>query len=186
MATTPQLNPLSLSAFTDLITRNFEDGLKTLPQMMRKSGLVVENPLPLHTGDTRRFGERLNMTQYASKRDEGSDSAYALVQYGYEKDLTIYTISLAVAITERMRSAGKNQEMLDKITSLSEICPNTIDLDLTHRLTFATATTYTDRDGDTIAIDVGDDLALLSGVHTLTGSASTYNNIITGNPQFSK
>jgi len=105
MATTPQLNSLSLSAFTDLITRNFEDGLKTLPQMMRKSGLVVENPMPMHTGDTRRFGERLHMTQYASKRDEGSASAYALVQYGWEKDLTIYTVSLAVAITERMRSA---------------------------------------------------------------------------------
>ena len=29
-------------------------------------------------------------------------------------------------------------------------------------------------------------MALLSGVHKLTGSATAYNNIITGNPQFSK
>jgi hypothetical protein len=29
-------------------------------------------------------------------------------------------------------------------------------------------------------------LALISTVHTLTGSATTYSNQITGNPQFSK
>lgn len=186
MATTPVLNSLSLSQYTDLITRSFDNGLKSLVSMMRKSGIVVENPMPMHTGDTRRFGERLHMTQYASKRDEGSASSLASVQYGYEKDLTIYTISLAVSITERMRSAGKNQEILDKITKLVNICPETIDLDLTHRLTFATATTYTDRDGDSINIAVGDTLALLSAVHTLTGSSTTYSNIISGNPQFSK
>ena len=33
---------------------------------------------------------------------------------------------------------------------------------------------------------MGDDLALISAVHTLTGSATTYSNQITGNPQFSK
>jgi len=35
-----------------------------------------------------------------------------------------------------MRVAGKNQDILDEITSLSEVCPTTIDLDLAHRLTF--------------------------------------------------
>ena len=84
-----------------------------------------------------------------------------------------------------MRTAGKNKEILDSITSLSEVCPNTIDLDLAHRLTFAWDTSYTYK-GDSRDITVWDGLALVSTVHTLTGSATTYSNQIAGNPQFSK
>ena len=108
------------------------------------------------------------------------------VQYGYEKDATVTTVAKEISITKLMRIAGKNKEMMDQITTLTDVCPNTIDLDLAHRLTFHTATTYTNRDGQTIDIKVGDGLALASASHTLTGSATTYNNIITGNPQFSK
>ena len=41
-------------------------------------------------------------------------------------------------------------------------------------------------DGRTVDITVWDGYALGYASHTLTGSATTYNNIITGNPQFSK
>ena len=85
-----------------------------------------------------------------------------------------------------MRVAGKEREMLDKITNLSEVCPNTMDLDLAHRLTFAWATSYVDKDGNTITIDLGDDLSMINASHTLTGSTTTFSNQITGNPQFSK
>ena len=140
----------------------------------------------MHTGEHKRFAERLHRNQYAKERDEGDSSLQAQIQYGYEKDMSVYTTSLEVSITKRMRTAGKNQDILDSVTSLSEVCPNRIDLDLAHRLTFAWNTSYTALDGTTKTIDTGDDLALISGSHTLTGSATTYSNQISGNPQFSK
>jgi len=176
----------TLPQMTDLVKRSFDDGLKNLPQVMRNSGIVMEEKMPMHTGEFKRFAERVHRNQYASTRDEGQGTTEATVQYGYEKDMQVYTVALGVSITKRMRVAGKDQPILDQITSLSEVCTNTMDLDLAHRLTFHTATAYTNRDGDSINITTGDGLALASAVHTLTGSASTYSNIVSGNPQFSK
>jgi hypothetical protein len=107
-----------------------------------------------NTGEFKRYAERLHRNQYGSTRDEGNTSTQARIQYGYEKDLEVRTVTLEVSITKRMRVAGKDQDMLDAVTNLSTVCPNSIDLDLAHRLTFAFATSYTDRDGDTIATTV--------------------------------
>ena len=182
----PNISSYTFPQMTDLVTRSFQDGLKTLPQAMRKSGLVVEEAMPQHTGEFKRFAERIQRNQYASVRDEWDVSKMAKVQYGYEKDLQVYTVSLEVSITKRMRVAWKNQEILDQITSLSEVCPATMDLDLTHRLTFAFANNYVSRDWITIDCTVGDGLSLINAAHTLTGSSTTYSNAITSNPAFSK
>ncbi len=180
------INSGSLPQFTDLVKRNFTYTLESMPQVMRTSGLVVEDPLEQNTWEFKRYAERLHRNQYGSRRDEGDTAQQARVQYGYEKDLQVHTVALEVSITKRMRVAGKNQDILDAVTNLSTVCPFSIDLDLSHRLTFAFDTSYTDRDGNTIDTTVGDGFAWASAVHTLTGSATTYNNIITGNPQFSK
>lgn len=183
------ISSYSLPQMTDLIKRSFLYANKNLPQVMRNSSFVVSDTLPHGSGDTRRYAQRIHRTPYAWIRDEGNTSKQALGQYGYEKDLQVYTISLETSITKHMRDTGKNPEILQAITDLSEVCPNTIDLDLSHRLTFHTATSYTRTAGgtmSTIDLTMGDGLALASAVHTLTGSATTYNNIITGNPQFSK
>lgn len=182
----PNISSYTFPQMTDLVTRSFQDGLKTLPQVMRNSGIVVEEAMPQHTGEFKRFAERIQRNQYASVRDEWDVSKMAKVQYGYEKDLQVYTVSLEVSITKRMRVAWKNQEILDQITSLSEVCPATMDLDLTHRLTFAFASSYVSRDGITIDTTVGDGQALIYNAHTLTGSSTTYSNAMTSNPAFSK
>jgi hypothetical protein len=181
-----QLSTYNLPQMTDLVKRSFEAGLQAVPQEMRTSGIVVEQPMAKNTGLFKRFAERIHRNQYASERAEGDNSKTARVQYGYEKDMQVSTVALQVSITKTMRIAGKDKEILDEITSLTEVCPATIDLDLAHRLSFHTATSYTNRDGSTVATTVGDGLALASASHTLTGSATTYSNIITGNPQFSK
>ena len=180
------INSGSLPQFTDLVKRNFTYTLESMPQVMRTSGLVVEDPLEQNTWEFKRYAERLHRNQYGFRRDEGDTAQQAKVQYGYEKDLQVHTVALEVSITKRMRVAGKNQDMLDAVTNLSTVCPYSIDLDLSHRLTFAFDTSYIDRSGDTIDTTVGDGLAWASSAHTLTGSATTYNNIIAGNPQFSK
>ena len=66
--------------------------------------------------------------------------------------MTTYSVSLQISITEVMRKAGKNREILDKVTSLVTVVPNRMDLDLSHRLTFAWETSYVDKDGVTVDI----------------------------------
>lgn len=41
-----------------------------------------------------------------------------------------------------MRDTGKERDIINRLTFLGEVGPNTIDLDLAHRLTFHTATSY--------------------------------------------
>lgn len=183
------ISSYSLPQLTDLITRSFLYANKTLPQVMRNSPFVISDVIPHGTGDTRRYAEDIDADQYAGVRDEGGASRQGKVQYGYEKDAQTYTISQERSITKHMRDTGKNPQILKAITFLGNVWPNTIDLDLAHRITFGTATSYTRTAGGTsttVDITVGDGLALFSTVHKLTGSATTYSNIIAGNPQFSK
>lgn len=182
----PNISSYTLPQMTDLVERSFQKWLETLPQVMRTSGLVVEEAMPEHTGEFKRFAERLQRNQYASVRDEGDISKKGKVQYGWEKDLQVYTVSLEISITKRMRTAWKNQDIIDQITSLAEVCPNTMDLDLAHRLTFAWSSNYTSRDGVVVDTTVWDGNPLIYSAHTLTGSGTTYSNQITANPTFSK
>lgn len=186
----PQINSGSLPQFTDLVKRSWTDAIEQAPNIMRNSSIVVSGAFPMNTGEYKRYAERLDRNQYAAIREEGDTANQALVQYGYELDASVYTVAMEVSITKRMRVAGKDQEIIDKVTDLSNVCPATIDLDLSHRLTFAWSTTYSRTAGygspTTINIAVADGLALISAVHTLTGSATTYSNQIPANPQFSK
>ena len=183
------ISSYSFSQMTDLVKRSFTKRLETVPQIMRNSWFVITDVLWKNTGDSRRYAERIHRNKFAWVRDEWGSAPQALVQYGYEKDATVYTVALTVSITKRMRDAGKDQSIIDSITDLSDVCPATIDLDLAHRLTFATSTSYVRTawgTSTTIDLTVWDGLALVSAVHTLTGSTTTYTNIIPGNPLFSK
>lgn len=183
------ISSYSFPQMTDLIKRSFTDWLESLDQTMRNSGFVVTDVMPKHTWDVKRFAERIQRNQYAPTRDEGFVATQAKVQYGYEKDMQIYTVALAVSITKRMRDAWKNQDILDSITSLTEVCPVSMDLDLAHRITFAFDTSYVRSvswDDRTVDTTVWDGFQLAYAAHTLTGSATTYSTIITWNPQFSK
>jgi len=183
------ISSYSFSQLTDIANRTFIYLNKTLPQVMRNASFVIKDVIPHGTGDTRRYAEDIDADQYAGVRDEGGVSRQAKIQYGYEKDAQTYTISQERSITKHMRDTGKDAAVMRRITFLGQVGPNTIDLDLAHRFTFHTATSYTRTAGGTattVDLTVGDGLALASTVHKLTGSATTYNNIITGNPQFSK
>ena len=180
-----QVSSYSLPQMTDLVERSFQDGLQTLPMVMKNSGVVILDTMPKNSGDSKLFAERVTTDQYASVRDEGAVAEAGAVQYGYEKVAQVYTIAKTIGITKRMRVAGKDRAILDEITNLSEICPNTQELDLSHRLTFAWSTSYTYK-GTSRDLTTGDTRALIATNHTLTGSATTYSNQVTGNPAFSK
>ncbi len=170
----------------DLIDRKFQKALMEVPQVLKNSSIVVKEPMGYNQGVFKRFAERVTADTYSSKRAEGADSKVAKVQYGYEKDLQIQTRTKQISITKLMRDAGKNREIKDLVDVLTRTIPSGIELDLSHRLTFAWSTSYADRDGETVSTTVGNGLALISASHTLTGSATTYSNQIPSNPAFSK
>lgn len=100
--------------------------------------------------------------------------------------MTKKRIAMEIDITQEMRDENRYPEVGSLITNLNHFCPQRIEIDLSHRLTFGSATTYTDMDGDSIDLTVGDGLALFSAVHTLKYSSTTYSNRVSGDPIFSR
>lgn len=149
-----------------------------------RSLYITEN-IPQNSGSTRKFNQMEGQT-FASYKAEGADASKASVVMGYNVTMTKRRFAKEIDITYEARMENRHTEVVAALTNLSTFCYQRMAIDLTHRITFATATSYTDMDGATVATVVGDGLALVSAVHTLSGSSTTYSNVITGNPVFSK
>jgi len=179
---------INLQSLPDLV-RNAQilwlKGADSVEQVMRTSGLVKEVPVPQMTGNTREFSE-LDLNEYAKKKGESSQSSRAKVQQGYSKIGTLKRVSTDIGISYEMRTQGKYFEITQKLTNLGKLVPNRMDLDLAHRLTFAGSTSYTDMDGDTIDLTVGDGYQLAYTAHTLKGSSTTFRNRLANSPQLSR
>lgn len=180
-----QLSTVSISQLTDLVERSWAVNNSNFVERGNATRLVIEDDLAAHTGDTKRYTE-IDVEEFALNMDEGDNASQARVQYGYEKDMVMRRFAREIVITWKMRRTNKKPEVVAQLTSLNHFCPNRMELDITHRVTFAASTAYTDMDGISQDVTTGDGLALLSSVHTLRGSSTTFSNVITGNPQFSK
>src|SRR3990167_889103 len=174
------LSNASLPEFVDLTRRSWAITQEQLQRNARQ--LFIETTVE---GSSKRFQE-VDLSTYADVKTEGADSEKAKVGAGYFMDLNVRTFSKEIDITLEMRQDNRYPEVKGLITSLAEFCDNRMELDLTHRFTFAGDTSYTDLNGETVTTEVGDNLALASASHTLAFSATTYNNIVTGNPAFSE
>jgi hypothetical protein len=172
--------------FADLISRQYTDDLESIKSSMEESGMVKTTVVPRGSGETRRHKEHPHKNQYASYKAEGAQSVAINNQVGYYKDTFSKTFSSQITITLEMRELGKDQDIIRSMTDLTSLAPNRIDLDLSLRLSFMTATSYTDRDGQTVDTSIGDGYALAYTAHTLTGSATTARNRLAGNPQLSR
>lgn len=180
-----ELNTVSLSDFTKLANVLWQKGYDSVPQVMRNSGLFQVVPVPMNSGNTREFTE-IDGQEYARYKGESDQANRASVQQGYSKTMTMYRVALDIGISYEMRTQNKYPEVVRKLTNLGKQVANRMDLDLAHRITFAHSTSYTDMDGRTVDVTVGDTLALGSAVHTLRGSSSTFSNLVSGNPRLSK
>lgn len=180
-----ELNIQSLSDFVLNAQILWNKGLDSVEEYARRSGMVKEIPIPMNTGNTRKLSE-IDLEEYAKYKGESDQAARSKVQQGYTKEGTLYRVATDIGISYEMRTQGKYLEIQQKLTNLGAQPRRRLDLDLTHRLTFGTATTYTDMDGRTIDIAVGDTLALFSTAHTLAGSSTTFRNRLANNPQFSR
>lgn len=177
------LNTVTFPELTDLVNRNF----------VSVGGLIVPVAKQLFMTDTMGVGEgELKLIQeydtstFARGKAQGVDAKKASFGIGYFITIRAKRIGIESEITWEMRRYNKKAEVLAAIESLPYFCPQRVELDLTHRLTFCSSTTYTDIDGNSVDLTVGDGLALASTVHTLKFSSLTYSNRITGDPLFSK
>ena len=102
--------------------------------------------------------------------------------------MTAYRVAENVGISYEMRTQNKYPEVVARLTGAGTKGQNRIDLDLTHRFTFGTATAYTDRDGRSIDVTTGGGTAqeLFDTDHPLKGTTTTYRNRLAGNPRLSK
>ena len=153
---------------------------------MRDSGMVKEMSISEHTGNTREFSE-IDTNEYLTYKAEDDQSARGKVQQGYTKIMTKFRVAENIGISYEMRHENKNPEVINALLNGGAKGNKTIDLDLSHVLTFGTATSYTDRDGRTITTTAtGDTKALFATNHDLKGSSTTYRNRIANNPRLSK
>lgn len=181
-----ELYTTTLPDFVAIADKIWLKGLNTVTPEMRTSGIVDAMSMPANSGNTRQFTE-IDANEYLSMKTEGDQASRAKFAQGYTTTMQTYRFGENIGITYEMRSQNKYPEVVQSIMSTAKKGVNTMDLDLTHRITFGTSTTYTYRDGSTIAIDCGDDLALFYTAHLLRGNADvTYRNILANNPRLSK
>lgn len=180
-----ELNIATLSDFVRNAQILFMKGLDAVPMVARNSGLFRIDDISDHTGNTKEYSE-IDLEEYADVKLEGDQASRARVQQGYSKIGVLYRVSKDIGITYEMRHYNKYQEVISRLTNLGQLAAKRMELDLSLRITFATATSYTSKEGLTIDTTVGDTLALASTAHTVRGSSTTFRNRLANNPLFSK
>lgn len=177
------LNTISFSGMTDLVRKEWVKVQSMIVPVAKQ--LYITQPIAKGNGNTKRFDE-VDTQTYAKIKKEAEAVSKASVGIGYNVTMTKKRIGMEIDITQEMRDENRYPEIGSLITNLTHFCPQRIELDATHRLTFGTATSYTDMDGETVSTTGGDSLAIFSATHTLKYSALTWNNIVTGAPVFSR
>lgn len=177
------LNTITFPEFVDLVRREFVYTQKMVePAAMQ---LFIKEPVGKGQGNTKKYTE-VDTETFASNKPEAAATRKTSVGVGYSVTMTKKRIAKEIDITQEMRDENRYAEVGSLVTNLGHFCPQRIGLDLTHRLTFASSTSYTDMDGDTVDVSVGDGLSLINAAHTLKFSAETYRNRVSGDPVFSQ
>lgn len=183
---TSQVNLLSFTELKDTTARVVADTYKRLEDLQRVKSLYTVDAIPANSGTQRIFTSYVSEL-YANYMAEGADATLASHAQGREKTMYMRRLGKNIEITHIARKFANTPKVITQLTSLGQFIPQRMALDCTHRFSFATATSYTDLDGKTIDTTIGDDTrAVIYTAHTLTASGSTYSNVITGNPVFSK
>ena len=180
-----ELNSIGLGDFVKLADVIFKKGEMSVPQVMRASGIFNVSTIPNNTGNTREFSE-IDLEEYADNKGESAQSERAKVQQGYTKTMRKKRVAKDIGISYEMRTENKYNEVVRRLTNLGKLVANRMDLDLAHRITFAYSTSYTDKNGETVDVSLGDTKALAATDHTVRGSSTTYRNALANNPRLSK
>jgi hypothetical protein len=182
-ANTSWLNTITLPEFSDIVKKQFSFTEVSIKPVAAQ--LYIPENLTGISESSRRYDE-LDIETFASIKREGEDAKKARAGVGYSKTMTAKRVAKEIDISWEMRRYGQEYKVKSKLTALNNFVPNRMELDLTHLLTFATSTSYTDADGDTVTTTTGDSCALAYATHTLAHSSTTYRNRVSGDPAFSQ
>ena len=139
------LSDLTFPELTDLVRREWIYTKEHIKKNAKQ--LFIEATIGKGQGNSKRYKE-IDTETYADAKAEGANHSKSKVGIGYEVDMESRTFSKEIEITLEMRVHNRYEEAGTYITSLANSCENRLDLDLTHRLTFATASSYTDKNGE--------------------------------------
>lgn len=176
-----ELNSISLSDFVRNAQILFMKGAEGVPAVARTSGLFRVESVPANSGNTREYSE-IDLEEYAATKGQSDQASRARVQQGYSKTATLVRFAKDIGISYEMRTQNKYPEVIARLTNLGALAMNRMELDLQHRITFGASTSYTNLDGQTVDVTVGNTLALFSTAHTVRGASTTYRNILANNP----
>lgn len=177
----PQIiNRANFSDFNDNLEVKWRKVYDQYPK--RAGALYEERATDVDTGDV----SSLDSVSVAKKKREGQDFAFLSLTQNYRKTWQTYEVGGEIKITWNMRRYAKYDEINRRLSGMAESVARRMEMDKTHRFTFAASTSYTDLDGDSVATTVGDGLALASTAHTMPGTATTFRNLIANNPVLSK
>lgn len=177
------LNTVTLPEFSDLVMKQFSHVSQLIQPRARQ--LFIYEDLTSWPSEFKRYDE-VDTETFARRMRQGEPASKARAGVGYNKTMTARRYAREIDITWDMRRYGQQHKVKSELTNLNTFIPQREELNLSHILSFATSTSYTDMDGDSIDVSVGDGLALLSTVHTLAFSSTTYSNRVSGDPVFSQ
>ena len=182
------ISSLSFSDLVDTTKRAHSMGEYLVEDLAAVKQLYKVEMIPNNTG-TQRIHDEYDTETYAHLKIEGGDATKVAVTKGWTKTATMRRFAAEIDLTHEMsKFATSDSQIVNKMTSLGKYIPQRMALDLTHRFTFATSTSYTDMDGEEIDVSVGSTAAtaLVDATQDLTASSDTYSTVITGTPQFSQ
>ena len=180
-----ELNIAGLSDFVRNAEILFMKGLDSVKMEARMSGIFRIDNIPDHKGNTKEYSE-IDLEEYAKIKNEGDQAVRARVQQGYSKIGTLYRVAMDIGITYEMRNYNKYIDVVSRLTNLGQTAAKRMELDLSLRFAFATATSYNSMESMTIDTTVGDTLAWASTAHTVRGSSTTFRNRLANNPVCSR
>jgi hypothetical protein len=156
MAFTTSISSLTLPEIVDSVERYYVSMKETIKPVARQ--LFQIDPIGFGKGDTKTYTEYDGST-YAQRKPEGVNVGKAKFGIGYTKIGKAVRFGIEISITEEMRNRGKDMEVKQAMVDLTNFIPQREELDLTHRLTFGTSTSYTDMDGQSVDVSMGDGFA---------------------------
>jgi hypothetical protein len=183
---TTTINHLTFTELADTTDRSIAERFKTDDGLKEVKSLYDVESIPNGTG-TQRIYTSYDADSYANRMAESEDAQLNKSVQGKSKTMYMYRFGKNSTVSHIAKNFSNSNDTVNKLRALTKYIPNRMALDMTHRFTFASSTSYTDLDGEPVDTTIGDDtLAVISASQTLTASSSTVSNVITGNPLFSK
>lgn len=180
-----ELNSLTNNDFTSLIDIIWIDNVNEVDKSCYSSGIFNIFPIPLGTGEHRRFSE-FDREEYAKRKAQGNQAERLKTQQGYTKDMDVFRYGEDVGVTIEDIQYNKYPEVMDRLINMVDLPWNRMELDMQQRLSNFDQTSFVNMDGETIDLTTGDTFAWAYTAHTVKGTASTYRNILANNPRLSK